>query len=81
MDDDLYLELNYLCKEQELHKVIVTIEHGMNNELGEKFKYYAEEGSLEVIKQKLPLHISNHIEKIVAMNELNVFDVVTVKED
>lgn len=78
MNDDLNLIISYICSSKRLHKVAVSIEHGMNNEIGKLFKYYAEPDNLKLIKAFLPIFIANHIDTIVGVEE--IFTIARIPE-
>jgi len=89
MIDDLALVIMYLCKNNDLHKVGIKIEHGLNktykiDEEGDDdisyrdvFKYCGEYSD-DIIKM-LPLYIRQHAVKIVAVEELFTIETITVK--
>jgi hypothetical protein len=79
MCDDLNLIIAYICSSKELHRIAVRVEHGMNNELSDVFKYYAEPENHDKIKSLLPLYIRNHIDKIVEVTPL--FAIAEITEE
>ena len=71
MSDDLILLVSYVAKNLSLHKVCLTIPHGMNrDEWSENWKYYREPQIAKMYKESFPLYIKNHIHAIVAVEEI-----------
>ena len=70
MNDNLNLLISYVCKNLELHKIVLRVPHGMNNPGWGNWKYYLQDDIQELVKSATPLYIRNHIYKIVHIEEV-----------
>lgn len=72
MNDDLNLIVTYVSKSKTLEKVFIKVEHGMNLEdwCDDKWKFYKKPTVAKLIKDSLPLYVSNHIDFIVDVESI-----------
>ena len=82
MADYICILIWYICKEKSLHKVAIKIPNQVTDVTKgvctENYKYYGEPEILDWYKRILPLHVSNHIDTIIDVEEL--FDICEVSE-
>jgi len=70
MNDDLILLISYVDSKLSLHKIVLTVEHGMNDREWINWKYYEEDSIQEIYKNALPLYIKNHVNKIIHVEKI-----------
>ena len=78
MNDDLTLLISYICKDLALHKVVLVVPHGMNSDEWVDWKYFLKDDIQEIYLNALPLHVKNHIHKIIEVE--NIFGSYTEKK-
>ena len=78
MNDDLILLITFVSTSQTLDKVVLKIEHGLNNGKLEEYEYFKEEHVWEKYKKLLPTHVVDFISFVVEVEE--IFEATHIKD-
>ncbi len=74
MDDDLNLLITFLSIHDEMVKVCIRIEHGMNNEYwGDGWRYWGDPDVIKEYRKIMPMHVESFCKKILMVEE--IFDI------
>ncbi len=70
MSDDLILLITFVSTSKTLDKVVLKVEHGLNNKLLKDYEFYRETQIWENFEKLLPLHVNSFIDYVVAVEEI-----------
>ena len=73
MNDDLNLLITFLSTSDELVKVAICIEHGMNDIDWSDWEFFREPDIEKLYRDTMPMHVENFCKRILAVED--IFDI------
>mgnify|MGYP000565895960 CR=1 FL=1 len=73
MNDDLNLLITFYSTSQEMIKIAINVEHGMNIEAWEGFEYFREPKIEALILNEMPMNVRSFCKRILSVE--TIFDI------